>query len=63
MVTFLNSHTLLFEKLIFPTMSKTGLKTQGILGVKSQAVPRAQICKCAWINLLVNTDVNLRLSK
>jgi hypothetical protein len=35
--TLLNSHNLIFEKLIFPTMSKTtkfGKKTQGILGVK-----------------------------
>jgi hypothetical protein len=35
MFTFLNSHILIFEKLIFPTMSKIakfGKKTQGILG-------------------------------
>jgi hypothetical protein len=33
----LNFHTLFFEKLIFPTISKIakfGKKTQGILGVK-----------------------------
>jgi hypothetical protein len=37
MVTSLNFHTFFFEKLIFPTMSKTedfGQKMQGILGVK-----------------------------
>jgi hypothetical protein len=39
MVISLNSH--IFEKLIFPTMSKTakfGKKTQGILGVNQRIV-------------------------
>jgi hypothetical protein len=57
MVTSFNSHNFLFfEKLIFPTVSKTAefdKKTQGILGVKS--IANHIINKFKYVSLHSNT--------